>query len=392
MFCQEKGVKIMAKYSKRPDGRYSTSIIIGYDNGKAKRKIFYGRTIAELDKNVSDFKSLKNKGIVIDDEGMTVRQWAEKWLKLYKSDKAYNTYEMYRGVVEKHIVPAFGNIRLKALKTHQIQELINDILHKGHPRAAELVNLTMKQIVKQAMTEEYIYKDITAGITLPKKQKPQKRSLTDAEKELIAKADLSPKERAFIGILYYTGVRRGEALALTVQDIDLVNKKLKVNKNLVMKQAESEIKDSPKTAAGNRQIPIPDKLLKILKEYMRENTNLYLFTMQNGEPMSKSSFRRFWENILDKLNIAAGGDKCSRPDLAKDKDAKPLKVIASDITPHIFRHTYATNLYYAGIDVKTAQTLLGHSSIQMTMDIYTHLDEKKVEEAGNKLNDFFKDV
>mgnify|MGYP004482183981 CR=1 FL=1 len=57
MFCQQKGVKIMAKYSKRPDGRYSTSIIIGYDNGKAKRKIFYGRTIAELDKNVSDFKS-----------------------------------------------------------------------------------------------------------------------------------------------------------------------------------------------------------------------------------------------------------------------------------------------------------------------------------------------
>lgn len=57
MFCQQKGVKIMAKYSKRPDGRYSTSIITGYDNGKAKRKIFYGRTIAELDKNVSDFKS-----------------------------------------------------------------------------------------------------------------------------------------------------------------------------------------------------------------------------------------------------------------------------------------------------------------------------------------------
>lgn len=382
----------MAKYSKRPDGRYSTSIIIGYKEGKAKRKIFYGRTIAELDKRVSEFKSLKNKGIVIDDECMTVRQWAEKWLKLYKSDKAYNTYEMYRGVVENHIVPAFGNTRLKSLKTHQIQELINDILHKGHPRAAELVNLTMKQIVKQAMTEEYIYKDITAGITLPKKQKPQKRSLTDAEKELIAKADLSAKERAFIDILYYTGVRRGEALALTVQDVDLVNKKLRVNKNLVMKPTESEIKNSPKTAAGNRQIPIPDKLLKTLKEYMRENANLYLFTMQNGEPMSKSSFRRFWENILDKLNIAAGGDKFSRPDLAKDKNAKPLKIIASDITPHIFRHTYATNLYYAGIDVKTAQTLLGHSSIQMTMDIYTHLDEKKIEEASNKLNDFFKDV
>lgn len=79
----------MAKYKKRPDGRYATSAIIGYDdNGKPKRKILYGRTILELDKKVADFKSLQNKGIVIDDNGMTVEQWSKKWLELYKADKA----------------------------------------------------------------------------------------------------------------------------------------------------------------------------------------------------------------------------------------------------------------------------------------------------------------
>ncbi len=380
----------MAKYKKRPDGRYATSAIIGYDeNGKPKRKVIYGRTIMELDKKVADFKSLQNKGIVIDDGGMTVKQWSEKWLELYKADKAYNTYMMYKRTVDNHITPNLGTIRLSALKKHQIQELLNNIVQSGHQRTAELVKLTLHQIIQQAIIEEYIYKDVTVGLSLPKKQKIEKRALTDAEKALIQKADLTQKERAFIDLLYYTGVRRGEALALMVSDIDFVNKKVKINKNLVMKDKTSEIKQSPKTEAGNREIPMPDKLFHSLKKYASSITSLYLFTMQNGELMTSSSFRRFWDNILDKLNIAAGGEKYTRTDLQKDKEQKPIRLIANDITPHMFRHTYATNLYYAGIDIKTAQMLLGHSSIQMTMDVYTHLDNTKVLSAGDKLNAFF---
>lgn len=380
----------MAKYKKRPDGRYATSAIIGYDeHGKPKRKTLYGRTIMELDKKVADFKSLQNKGIIIDDGGMTVRQWSEKWLELYKADKAYNTFMMYKRTVDNHIIPSLGSIRLSALKKHQIQELLNNIIQSGHQRTAELVKLTLHQIIQQAIIEEYIYKDVTVGLSLPKKEKPKKRALTDAEKALIQKADLSPKERAFIDLLYYTGVRRGEALALMVSDIDFVNKKVKINKNLVMKDKISEVKQSPKTEAGNREIPIPDKLFKSLKNHVSDISSVYLFTMQNGELMTKSSFRRFWDNILDKINIAAGGEKYKRTDLQKENEKPSLRLIADDITPHMFRHTYATSLYYAGIDIKTAQALLGHSSIQMTMDIYTHLDDKKILSAGDKLNNFF---
>ena len=380
----------MAKYKKRPDGRYATSTIIGYDeNGKPKRKILYGRTIMELDKKIADFKSLQNKGIVIDDGGMTVQQWSEKWLQLYKADKAYNTYMMYKRTVDNHITPNLGAIRLSALKKHQIQELLNNIVQSGHQRTAELVKLTLQQIIQQAIIEEYVYKDITIGLSLPKKERPDKRALTDAEKALIQKADLNPKERAFVDLLYYTGVRRGEALALMVSDIDFVNKTVKISKNLVMKDGVSEIKPSPKTEAGNREIPMPEQLFSSLTNYITEVNSLYLFTMQNGDLMTSSSFRRFWDNILDKLNIAAGGEKYTRPDLQKDKSKVPIRLIADDITPHMFRHTYATSLYYAGIDIKTAQTLLGHSSIQMTMDVYTHLDQTKILSAGDKLNAFF---
>lgn len=374
----------MAKYKKRPDGRYATSTIVGYtDDGKPKRKTLYGRTIMELDKKVAEFKSLQNKGIVINDEGMTVEQWGIKWLKLYKSAKEYNTYAMYLNALNSHIIPEIGGIRLSALKSHHIQEMLNDIISVGHYRTAEIVRLTIKQIIQQAIINEYIYKDVSLKVSLPQSQKKEKRSLSNEEKAILEKTKLTQRERVFVDLLYYTGVRRGEALALTVKDIDFKNRRLIINKNLVIKDGESHLKNSPKTNAGNRSIPLPAKLLSELQEYIAHTKNIYLFTMKSGEPMTKSSFRRFWYNILDKMNVAAGGDEFSRSDTA-------IRLIAKDVTPHIFRHTYATNLYYAGIDVKTAQRLLGHSSIQVTLEIYTHLDaEVSISNTEDKLNSYF---
>ena len=335
----------MAKYKKRPDGRYATSTIVRYT----------------------------------DD----VEQWGIKWLKLYKSAKEYNTYAMYLNALNSHIIPEIGGIRLSALKSHHIQEMLNDIISVGHYRTAEIVRLTIKQIIQQAIINEYIYKDVSLKVSLPQSQKKEKRSLSNEEKAIFEKAKLTQRERVFVDLLYYTGVRRGEALALTVKDIDFKNRRLIINKNLVIKDGESHLKNSPKTNAGNRSIPLPAKLLSELQEYIAHAKNIYLFTMKSGEPMTKSSFRRFWYNILDKMNVAAGGDEFSRSDTA-------IRLIAKDVTPHIFRHTYATNLYYAGIDVKTAQRLLGHSSIQVTLEIYTHLDaEVSISNTEDKLNSYF---
>ena len=96
MYCitQEREIYDECSYvfTKIKSRRYATSTIVGYtDDGKPKRKTLYGRTIMELDKKVAEFKSLQNKGIIINDEGMTVEQWCKKWLELYKADKSYNT-------------------------------------------------------------------------------------------------------------------------------------------------------------------------------------------------------------------------------------------------------------------------------------------------------------
>ena len=158
------------------------------------------KTIRELDDKLAEIKSQLNKGIVIDDEGLTVGEWAEQWLTLYKADVEHNTLAMYRNAVDKHIKKALGSLRLSALKTSHVQGLINSLSDK--PRTAEVVKLTMSQMIKQAIVSEYIYKDIMAGIKLPKKQKPQKRALTDIEKKIVTQAELDIKSRAFIDVLF----------------------------------------------------------------------------------------------------------------------------------------------------------------------------------------------
>ena len=263
---------------------------------------------------------------------------------------------------------------LTAVKKHNLQQLLNSLVDQSKMRTAEIARLTLRQLFNRALEQDYIYKSITNGLTLHKRPKPKKRALTDEEVKSLQAADFNVKECAFVNILYYTGLRRSEALALTVNDIDLENKTLTVCKDLIFKVNVGEIKSLPKSDAGNRTLPLPAPLCNTLSEYLSQIDNEYLFTTATkNNLMLKSSLRRFWDGIIKKPATAYDG-----------QDA-----LADDIAPHIFRHTYATNLYKAGIDIKTAQYLLGHASIQMTMDIYTHLDDSKIITSEQKLNSFF---
>ncbi len=355
----------MPKYTKRADGRYATSIVVGKEGNKTKRKFLYGSTIRELEEKVADFKSLQNKGVVVDDNGMLLKDWAVIWLELYKSQKSYNTYAMYKNAVEKHIIPNIGDVRLKLLKKHNLQELLNALIAQGHYRSAEVVKLTLTQIISAAIDEQYIFVDITRGLSLPKKPYKEKRALTEAEYDRLQKADLSSKQRLFVDILLYTGLRRGEALAINRNSIDLDNNYISVLNVVIFKGNTPVIKEIPKSDSSVRKIPIPDKLRESLMLNMPLCGEDYLFTMEKTDGLlTKSAYGKFWNSIAKKSDL---------PD---------------DVTAHILRHNYTTKLYYAGVDAKTAQKLLGHSSVQITLDIYTHLSND-MSDAVDKINNMF---
>lgn len=361
-----------SNYKKRPDGRYLAQVQVGYqDNGRPKFKNIYGRTIAELDAKVVNFKANFNRGIIVDDKGITLGDWAVLWLETYKKNLEYNTYSVYNNCVHTHILKSdMANIKLAKIKKHHLQNFLNEKVEAGLTRKVEQLKMTLKQIFRQAVDNDYIYKNVAENLKIPPMKTREKRPLNASEQNAIKTADFTPKERLFVYCGLYAGLRRGETLALSVHDVDMRKRLINVNKTVIFKSNAGEIKPTPKTDAGNRSIPMPDVLYLVLTDYLKHLNGLQFFTMSNGNIMSKTTYRRMWESIENKITTAMTDDRLS---------------IVSNITSHVLRHTYATNLYYAGIDVKTAQMLLGHSDIRMTLEIYTHLqiDNKDI---SDKLN------
>ena len=369
---------------KRADGRYCKQVLVGYNsNGTRKMKSVYGKTIKEVEKKEREIQEKLATGLNVIEDSVTIEEWSLKWLAVYKANVSRGTFVMYEQCLRNHIIPTVGMVQIPKLKAIQLQEVINDLIKKGNIRTAEIFKLTIKQMLNQAVEQGIANKNVCSSLDKIKSENKEKRVLTAFEKECISKTNYTDKERLFINLLYYTGIRRGEALALSKYDIVHKTKVLKINKSLDIRDNQSVVKE-PKSKAGYRDISIPDGLYQEILEYLWKHKNKYLFTMSNGELMSRSSFRRMWESIVKKTKMTAES-------LIYDEFKIEAEYMDSSITftPHIFRHTYATNLYYAGVDIKRCQYLLGHSSIEMTLKIYTHLDNTTDDGTTEKINKYF---
>ena len=144
-----------------------------------------------------------------------------------------------------------------------------------------------------------------------------------------------------------------------------------------------------KTFAGNRYIDLIDPFKTTIKTYIDSIDTFYLFPTSKGSMPTESSFDRMWEQIMLKINAAAGG-KQHYDNKEKKKWIIDLNAIPG-LTPHIFRHNYATNLYYAGVDMKEAQRLLGHADAKTVIEIYTHLDKQK-SKSTVKIEEYFQKI
>ena len=359
------------KIKKRADGRYLINVLVGYsDNGKPKYKSVYGKTQAETIRKAEQIRLSLGNGTYCFDDGITLAEWSEKWISVYKANVSYNTRRSYSDALRVHILPPLGRIKVRDIKKLHVQQLVNSLLSSGRRRTAELVLLVLKQLLSAAAESDIVPRSAAQTVRLPQnKERKKKRALTDDEKKAFVSAPLSLKEKSYIYLLLYCGLRRGEALALFKDDF--ADGKVNVSKNLILKDSgESELKHSPKSEAGNRSVPLPSASASVINDYLLSLPGDIVFPKQKDSSslMTKSSFTKFWNGIMKKV--------------------QEFSPVGDDVTPHLLRHTYATTLFEAGIDVKTAQYLLGHSSIQMTMDIYTHLSDKKIDDAEEKLNAF----
>lgn len=357
------------KYKKRSDGRYLVQLQIGYtDDGRQKFKNIYAKTIPELESKVSDFKQNLNNGLNVDNANIVFLDWALKWLTVYKAGISAGTQKRYKGIIMQQLAPLHG-IKMQKLKRVQLQEVINQT-----DKSIVLTVKVLKQIIKQAKIDGIIPTLLTDGLTYNAPTPKERRQLTPLERTAVQNAAFTSKERAFVYLSLYAGLRRGEILALKPNNIDFKARMIKVRDTVIYDRNNPRLKGATKTPAGIRDIPISDPLYKILLPYVKDRVkDFQLFSSANSPLMTKTAYENMWKQILKKMNAA----------VATADNPNPIP----GITSHYLRHTYATDLFYAGIDLKTCQYLLGHSSLKTTMDIYTHLDLKP-ESTIQKLNQY----
>lgn len=371
----------MAKYKKRNNGFYEAKISLGYDgNGKPVRKSVYAKSIRELENKIFNLKQEYVIGIKSSD--MLLYDYALSWFQTYKSHKSINTKAMYNNIIEKHIKDSIGSIPLNLITKSDIQNMLNERIEKRE--TCNKILLTLKQIFNSAIEDGLLLRNPASNITLPPSLKNSKRALTKAEKDAIMRAELTPMQQTFIYILFYCGLRREEALALTPKDLDFNSNTIIINKAVVF-DGNNPVLSNTKNPSSNRTIPIPFEAIPILKKYCQNCHTIQLFTKSDGSIMTLSSYVKFWQSIIKALNFALFTDEQKERYKSLPKSLQAEMMPIKDLTAHIFRHNYATMLYYSGISIKKAAALMGHTDTKMIMQVYAHLDDEK-EQAIDKLN------
>lgn len=354
------------KYTRGADGFFRTRAWDGtynLDGTKHRVNLKSDKSSKDLENQVNNLKNqIKERQTVRKSEVLT-GDYANIWLKTYKSSREKGTYAMYKNIIDRHFA-AFSIVQLQNLTRHHIQWLINE--RWAQPRTCQQIALTWKQMIKSAIKEKLLpagsYIELCDDLELPKYIAEEKRPLTPEEITAIKIADFSPKEKAFVFLIYGTGLRREEALAQNRFTINLKKKVLYVNNAVGFDGNEPYIKDTKNKR--KRVVPMPDFLVEYLSEYLPTLNGTYLFNTKGKELMTKSSYDKMWASIVKKINTAAGG-------------SDELQVI-NGLTAHIFRHNYCTQLCYQvpTLSTKKIAKLLGDSE-QMVINVYNHILEEK---------------
>src|SRR5829696_4537588 len=348
--------------TRRKDGRWEARYYAQTLNG-AKRKVLYGKTRAEARDKLAKALSDRIDGIVYDDENLTVGEYLDVWLKgsVYGSVRR-STYDRDTYLVNNHIKPVLGRLRLKKLNSAHVQSFYRDRLderlsgstvHKMH----DILRRGLMQAVKWHLVPRNV-----ADAVKPPRPAPKEIRALSADETRMLKAAVGNRLEALYVLAVHTGMRRGELLGLKWSDVDLKNASVSVRRTLTRTDnGKRVVLGEPKTKKSRRTIRLTPQAVETLRSHLerqlqdmeilgdRYQDQGLVFTTNTGTPINPSNLRQ--RNFAPLLKQAG----------------------LPHIRFHDLRHTCATLLLSRGVHPKFVQELLGHATIAITLDTYSHV-------------------
>jgi integrase len=373
---------------QRKDGTWEAIISIGHDpvTGKLKRVSFYGKTQKEVVEKAATARTGVARGTFVEPSRMPVGEWLDFWLVTYKAPRLrQTTLDGYALIVRRHLQPALGQIPLQDLRPERIQRYLNEKSREGFDaNTIRLHYVVLSNALTQAEKVGRVARNVCRLVEPPPRRRKERSTLTMAQVraqllEALRAERLAP---AFL-TLFMTGLRRGELLGLRWQDVDLHAGTLQVRQTLArVTTAHSVGKKTvlvfltPKTEQSRRTVALPAECVTALRQYKARQAQEKLaggqgyhdyglvFCREDGRPIDPRSMNRYFAQALKRAGLPS-------------------------IRLHDCRHTFATWLLKAGVPLKVVSDQLGHSSITITADVYSHVTTEVAKQAAAVLNAAF---
>ena len=307
---------------------------------------------------------------------MFTKELFEIWLKNIRPQIKLRYFLRYREIIFQHLVPVFGEIKVKHITERSVKEFVSNLYINGNKKnnkslsdnsVAQIIGV-LKCVLKFAVSKRCIYFNPASEIIMKNGQR-KTDAFSEMEQKMLERYIAKKRNARLYGILIcmYTGLRIGELLALTWKDVDFNIGAFYITKTLSpikLSDSSEPYIGTTKTNAGRRTVPFPKELLPYLKE-LKANGGKYVISSRNGGFTRISSYQRTFDMLLKKLNIRHKGF-------------------------HALRHTFATRAIETNADIKTLSEILGHSSPKITMERYIHSSYKQKSRLVSRVGKFLK--
>lgn len=350
---QEKKELTAMKTNKK---RLRSRIKIGYENGKPLYKWASAYSKKELKLEAERIKQEYSAQAIQQNSTLNTvspifETYALEWFELYKKPSLRaSSKAMYQNILKAHLLPAFGSLPLNSINANDLQRFILGF-SSASKSLVDKILMVLRQIFNAALDDELIRKNPVNKLKPPEGVTNERMPLSmEAATQLIQQA--SRVENGLLPLLMLcTGLRRGEALALTWEDIGADT--LEVKRALNYENNSKAVISDTKTKAALRKIPLTQPLLSLL-ETKRQPKG---FVFGSDNPLPYSSYKRIWTRL--------------------QKDIPAL----NGVSAHRLRHSYLMLLRRAGVDAATQQYLMGHADYETTANHYTHIDRADIKDA-----------
>lgn len=341
---------------KRADGRWQDQVKLP---GMQKPKYFYGKTQKEVKQKMAAWQKEQVEGKSFD-------KVSKEWEAEHEKVSAYNTMRAYQAPL-KRLREQFGSSKPGDITPDEVSAYLRYLAGRGYgQRTMSMEFAILNMIFDYSIVKGYASTNPCGPVKLPSGLPKAKRDIPTEEQLEAVKKGIKEPFGLFPYMLLYTGMRRGELLALRWEDIDLEAGVIHVTKSVYFAGSASIVKE-PKTESGKRVVVILDAL----REVLQEPGTGYVF---GGEkPLTDYQFRSAWGNWAKAVGLGPGGMK------------------GTDVTPHQLRHAFATILYDAGVGEVDTMAIMGHSSIKVTREVYTHIRQERMEQTTKQINEYLRE-